>query len=173
MSDFRGETFPRGALLGGGGVLFFTMAMVFGTRAGLLPARPTAPEARTAAHVAVVATRELRFADRADGALLVYDTQTEAPALILAPGSNSGFIRGVMRGLMRERKLHEATREAPLTLTQWADGALTLRDEATGRIIELGSFGSTNRASFAQLLVSEVQRAERPAAGIAAKGGTA
>jgi putative photosynthetic complex assembly protein len=163
MSDFRGETFPRGALIGGAGVICFTMAMVFGTRAGLLPARPTAPEARTAAQVAVVAKRDLRFSDRADGALLIFDAAATEPAMVLKPGSNSGFIRGVMRGVMRERKLHEAPRDAALTLTQWADGALTLQDQATGRTIELGSFGSTNRASFAQLLVGKVQRAERPA----------
>lgn len=172
MTDFRGETFPRGALIGGGAVLVFTMALVFGTRAGVLPARPTAPEARAAAAVTAVASRELRFADRADGALLVFDKGADAPALVLEPGSNSGFIRGVMRGLMRERKLREAPRDAALTLTQWTDGALTLQDQATGRTIELGSFGSTNRASFAQLLADRAQRAERPAAA-AATGGAA
>jgi hypothetical protein len=54
---------------------------------------------------------------------------------------------------MRERTLHEAPRDGPVTVTQWADGALTLKDPSTGRILELGSFGHTNRESFAQLLV--------------------
>ncbi len=173
MSDFRGETFPRGALLGGAAVVGFTLLLVFGTRAGVLPAKPTAPEARAQAQVAVVASRELRFSDRADGALLIFDAGSDKPATVLEPGSNSGFIRGVMRGLMRERKLHEASRDATLTLTQWADGALTLRDEATGRVIELSSFGSGNRATFAGLLVGKVQRAERPAAKNIGAGGAA
>lgn len=152
MTDFRGETFPRGALWGGGGVVAVTLLLVFGTRGGVLPAAPTAPEARAAAHVRVVAARDLVFADRADGALVISDVSAGQPVMILEPGAPSGFIRGVLRGLMRERKLHEAPRLAPLTLTQWADGALTLKDDATGRVIELGSFGSTNRATFAELL---------------------
>jgi len=164
MSDFRGEKFPKSALWGAAGVLGITMTLVFGTRLGVLPARPTAPEIRAAAHVGVVAARDFRFADRADGALVVSAADTGDASLVLEPGSNSGFIRGVMRGLMRERKLHEAAKDAPLTLTQWADGALTLTDTATGRIIELGSFGHTNRAAFAQLLVpAPVQNAEVPA----------
>jgi putative photosynthetic complex assembly protein len=131
--------------------------MVFGTRLGALPARPTAPEARAATQVRVVAARDLVFADRADGALVIREVASGRPAMILEPGAPTGFIRGVLRGLMRERKLHEASRYAPLTLTQWADGALTLRDSATGRVIELGSFGSSNRATFAELLVKAME----------------
>lgn len=160
MSDFRGETFPKPALWGGAAMLGLTMALVFGTREGLLPARPTAPEQRLAARVAAASSRTLTFVDRADGALVITDVSTNRPAFIVQPGSESGFIRGVVRGLMRERRLREADRAAPLTLTQWQDGALTLTDTATGRVIELGSFGSSNRASFARLLVRPIERAQ-------------
>jgi hypothetical protein len=47
-----------------------------------------------------------------------------------------------------------------VTITQWADGALTLKDASTGRIVELGSFGHTNRAAFAQLLAPGVKVVE-------------
>ncbi len=153
MSDFRGEKFPRGALYGAAGMIGITIVVVFGIRFGVLPARPTAPELRSEHQVAIAVTRDFRFADRADGALVATDAKTNQVALVLEPGSNSGFIRGVMRGLMRERMLHEVPRDGAVSVTQWTDGALTLKDNSTGRIIELGSFGHTNRAAFAQLLV--------------------
>ena len=133
-----------------------TMALVFGMRFGIVERPETAPQHRVAAKVSVVAQRQFRFADRADGALVVTDATTNNIAMILEPGSNSGFIRGTMRGLMRERMLHEVDRKGPVTITQWADGALTLTDPSTGRIIELGSFGATNRAAYAALLAKPV-----------------
>ena len=36
--------------------------------------------------------------------------------------------------------------------TRWADGRLSLQDEATGRSIDLGAFGPTNAAVFAHLM---------------------
>jgi putative photosynthetic complex assembly protein len=171
MSDFRGQEFPRGALYGAGGLIATVILVVFGVRAGVLPGRETAPEQRAVQQVAVVAARDFRFADRADGALIATDARSGEVALVLEPGSNSGFIRGVMRGMMRERSLHKVAPDGPVTVTQWADGALTLKDPSTGRIIELGSFGATNRAAFAQLLApgKHVIAAE-PRSGIAGMG---
>ena len=153
MSDFKDEKFPAWVPWAAAALTGITMLVVFGTRAGILPARETAPQQRAENQVAIAVTRDFRFADRADGALVATDAKTGQVALILEPGSNSGFIRGVMRGLMRERQLHEVPRDGAVTVTQWANGALTLNDASTGRIIELGSFGPTNRAAFAQLLV--------------------
>jgi putative photosynthetic complex assembly protein len=170
MSDFGGQQFPRGALYGAGGIIGLTLLTVFGIRAGVLPGRDTAPQIRVEQQVAIVKARDFRFADRQDGALIATDAQSGDIALILEPGSNSGFIRGVMRGLMRERMLHKVARDGPVTVTQWADGALTLTDPSTGRILELGSFGHTNRASFAQLLVPGTHVVEsevKTAAGVA------
>jgi putative photosynthetic complex assembly protein len=72
---------------------------------------------------------------------------------------------------MRERSLHKVSYNGPVTVTQWANGALTLTDPSTGRVIELGSFGDTNRAAFAQLLQpgKHVIAAE-PRSGLAALG---
>ena len=160
MSDFAHEEFPQWVLGAAGGVVGITLLVVFGVRLGVLPARPTAPELRAEHHVGIVKSADFVFADRADGALIANDARTGKPALVLEPGSNSGFIRGVMRGLMRERQLHEVSRYGAVTITQWADGALTLKDPSTGRIIELGSFGHTNRAAFAQLLAPGVHVVE-------------
>ncbi len=152
MSDFKSEKFPVGVLYAAGGLVAITIIVVFSMQTGLLPKRETAPQARAERHVAIVSTRNFRFEDEKNGALEAIDSDTNTVALVLEPGSNSGFIRGVMRGMMRERMLKQAPRDAPVTVTQWADGALTLTDGSTGRIIELGSFGATNRASFAALL---------------------
>jgi putative photosynthetic complex assembly protein len=58
----------------------------------------------------------------------------------------------VLRGLARERRQHGIGAEPPFRLTLWANGALSLVDTATGRVIELDGFGQTNRAAFARLL---------------------
>lgn len=155
MSDFRHEKFPVGALYAAAGLVGISLVAVFSVRAGLIEARPTAPQVRAANKVAVVTEREFRFSDRKDGALVIADARTDVPVVILEPGSNTGFIRGVMRGLMRERVLKEVERGAPVRVTQWADGALTLTDLGTGRIIELGSFGPDNRRAFAAVLAGE------------------
>jgi putative photosynthetic complex assembly protein len=66
-----------------------------------------------------------------------------------------------MRGMARERRMNGIGPALPFELTQWANGALTLRDPATGRAIELGSFGATNRAAFARFLQPEAGAGSR------------
>ena len=153
MSDLTTERFPTSALYAAGALIMIAIVTVGGIRAGVLPAPETAPESRARRHVATAVSRDFRFEDRADGALLVSDVAAGKLVFIFQAGTNTGFIRGVMRGLMRERRLHEVPRTGAVTVTQWEDGALTLEDKTTGRILELGSFGQTNRAAFAQLLV--------------------
>lgn len=153
MSDFTTERFPKSALYAAGALIAVSIVTVGSIRLGILPASETAPQSRERRQVQAAVTRDFRFEDRADGALLVTDVAAGKLVFIFMPGSNTGFIRGVMRGLMRERRLHEVERSGAVTVTQWADGALTLEDKTTGRILELGSFGRTNRAAFAQLLV--------------------
>jgi len=94
----------------------------------------------------------LRFVDRTDGAVVIIDIKQGRAASVIEPGQQTGFIRGVMRGLARDRKMRGIGNGPPFTLTLWRDGELSLRDTATGRDIELTAFGSTNRAAFAALL---------------------
>lgn len=155
MSDFHNEEFPVGALYAAAGLIGISLIAVFSVRLGLVEGRPTAPEVRAANNVAVVQERDYRFSDREDGALVIADAASDEPVVILEPGSNTGFIRGVMRGLMRERTLKDAGRDSPVKITEWADGALTLTDLGTGRIIELGSFGPDNRRAFAAILAGQ------------------
>jgi putative photosynthetic complex assembly protein len=97
---------------------------------------------------------ELRFDDRTDGAITVYDTGLNKVVDVLAPGT-SGFVRNVMRSLARERRLDGQGRETPFRMTRWADGRLSIDDPATGRHIDLGAFGSMNTEAFARLMGAE------------------
>ena len=72
---------------------------------------------------------------------------------VLAPGTN-GFVRGVLRGLVRERRADRVGPQPPFRLTRWADGRLSLDDPSTGRHVDLEVFGPTNSGAFAQILLS-------------------
>jgi putative photosynthetic complex assembly protein len=110
-----------------------------------------APEQPVA--TAAIETRDLRFEDRADGAVLVYLGRTEQLVDTLEPGTN-GFVRGVLRGLARERRADRVGPTEPFRLTRWADGRLSLDDPATGRHVDLEVFGPTNAGAFADILQS-------------------
>lgn len=140
----HGETVPRGALLALGGLVLFTVLLVAGARlAGFDPgAGERAP---------VTSSRELGFEDLGGGRVRIYDWQSGTLILTLEPGTEN-FMRGVMRGFARERRSAMHGIETPFLLAQHSDGSLTIEDRATSRVIELGAFGPTNAAAFAQLL---------------------
>jgi len=139
-------SFPRGALYGAAALIAFAISA-----AGL--ARLGALTERTEARATALDSRDLRFDDRADGAVAIRDLASERIVQILPPGTN-GFVRGVLRGFARERKRADVGAAPPFRLTHWSDGRLTLEDPSTGRHIDLGSFGPTNAAAFAQLLAA-------------------
>ena len=109
----------------------------------------------------VVASRDLRFADRSDGAVVVTDARTEQVVDVLQ--GEQGFIRATMRGLARARHSDGIGAAAPFRLTAWSDGRLTLDDATNGRHLELQAFGSLNVAAFARLLRLEprIEQAEQ------------
>ena len=147
MSDpFHNKPFPRGLLTAVGTLMAVSiLAVSFGRFADVGTTR--VPEAM------LVESRDLHFADRADGAVVAFDSDVAAPVAVLAPGTN-GFARGVLRGLARERRRSDIGMEPPVRLTRWSDGRLTLEDPTTGRRIELGAFGPTNAAVFAELMTA-------------------
>jgi putative photosynthetic complex assembly protein len=142
--------FPREAVWGAAGLVLIALLGTVAVRAGLLPevANPQAMRAETRA--TVLQSRDLQFLD-VDGDVVVKDLSGVTVAVI-RPESEQGFVRGVMRGLARERRLKEASVETPFRLQLWSDNGLTLTDLATGRQIELGGFGETNRKAFAVML---------------------
>jgi len=142
---------PRGALLAAGGMVVASLLLVISVRVGLL--QPTQPAAaiRSEAGVALVAQRDLQFIDQPDGTIRIQDAADRALIDTLTTGED-GFIRGVMRSMARERRMHGGGADAPVRLSLWQDGGLTLLDPVTGRTVELNGFGPTNRAAFARLL---------------------
>jgi putative photosynthetic complex assembly protein len=145
MSDpFRNQPFPRGALLGVAALIGFALVAVAVAR--LADFRAGTPPVGSAAQ-----TRDLRFVDEPGGVVRVYDGEDGNPVATLEPGTGN-FIRGVLRGLARERRSHELGMDVPFRVARYPDGRLTLEDRATGRVIELKAFGATNAGAFARLL---------------------
>jgi putative photosynthetic complex assembly protein len=137
---------PRAALLGAGSLVVGSLLLVGVAR--LTGYRPAQPDA-----TAIVESRDLRFEDRADGAVLIYSAPADRLVDTLPPGTN-GFVRGVLRGLVRERRADRIGAEPPFRLTRWADGRLSLDDPSTGRHVDLEVFGPTNAGAFADILLA-------------------
>jgi putative photosynthetic complex assembly protein len=137
--------FPRGALLAVAALLAVTLVLAGASRLGIVGSQPLTVGTP-------VETRELRFADRADGGIDVTEASTNQLVFVVAAGTN-GFLRSVLRGFARERKSKAVGIEPPFRLTRWDNGRLSLEDPSTGRRSDdLAAFGQTNAAAFAQLL---------------------
>ncbi|WP_430910564.1 photosynthetic complex assembly protein PuhC [Methylobacterium sp. sgz302541] len=135
---------PSAALLGAGALLAFSVVAVGAARiggVGLTRMPETAPVARLA----------LTVADRPDGAILLEDSATGRPIDTVEPGSGN-FVRATLRGFAQARLRAGYTPEKPFLLTRYADGSLTLSDETTGRVVNLGAFGLENARGFAKIL---------------------
>jgi putative photosynthetic complex assembly protein len=92
---------------------------------------------------------QLSFEDRPDGSIAVIDYKTKKQ--IDAVEGEAGFIRGTLRGLAQERKRRGLDSGPPFELIYRTDGRLTLSDTATGRMVDLESFGPINAGTFFKL----------------------
>lgn len=136
------NTVPRLPLIGVGVMLAVILAGVVAvSQSGMVIRAPDAP---------AVTVRELRFEDRPDGSIAIFDGKTGAE--VDAVTGQAGFVRGTLRGLARERRARGLGPEQPFQLIGRADGRLTLSDPATGRTVDLESFGPANAGVFAQML---------------------
>lgn len=98
----------------------------------------------------LVAERDLRFADRDDGAVVVQAAKDGREIAVFT--GQQGFLRGTLRAFARTRHLSGLGPEQPFQLSRWSDGRLTMDDKATGQHVELMAFGPDNVAVFAPLL---------------------
>lgn len=149
MSNIDTEPFPRFALIA-------AAVLIAGSITAAAAARYTrvqGPDAGVTETVAPLAARDLTFFDMPNGSVEVRDAAGTQVLFVAEPGTN-GFIRGVMRGMARDRRSRGIGQAPAFRLAQWPDGRLSLQDLATGRQIELGAFGDSNRAAFAQLLAT-------------------
>ncbi len=139
---------PKPALLGIALLLGFTLLATIGGKEFDVGTVKN-PEA------AVAIVRELRFEDREDGALLVFESPENTLVYMIEPGTNSGFVRGVLRGFARERHRSGIGIEPPFLLSALVDGRMFLEDPETGRKVPLDGFGRTNAEAFARILAAK------------------
>lgn len=99
---------------------------------------------------AVVAERVLGFADAAGGAVTVTDARSGQVLAVMR--GEQGFLRGVLRGMARERRARDVPLQRPYVLSLREDGRLLLNDPETGQRIDLASFGPDNAAVFLRWL---------------------
>lgn len=158
MSHTHENMLPRGALTLAGGMVAIALVVTTAAKIGGVPPAASPVLLRAETGVAPLVSRDLRFLDEADGSVRIVDAATGQIAGIVPAGSKTGFIRGVMRGLARDRHMRGLGDGPPFRLTLWRDGELSLTDPATARAIELTAFGSTNRAAFAALLPAGASR---------------
>lgn len=144
------EKLPRGLLIGAGSLVLAALLLVCVAR--LTGYRPEEAPAST-----VIDRVDLRFEDRSDGGVLVYDVADDRLIYTIQPGTN-GFVRGVLRGLARERRADHIGVTPPFRLTRWANGRLSLDDPSTGRHVDLEVFGETNAGAFADILQAGVHK---------------
>lgn len=151
------QVIPRSVLWAAAAMIVLTI--VLGTvarRARLaeptLPARPP------------IAALNVSFQDRPDGALVMLDADSGRELAQVPPQSN-GFVRGVLRGMYRTRKLESMGRDGGFRLAREADGRLSLQDPRTGRLVYLESFGPSNTAAFADLLAAGQRAASGASSG--------
>jgi putative photosynthetic complex assembly protein len=142
----RQEKVPLPFLLGAGALVALTLGLI-----GV--ARLTGYGEAMVPEQEAVAMRDLRFEDRASGAVAVYAQPENRLVAEVEPGTN-GFLRGTLRALVRERRQRGIGDDVPFRLIRAADGSLMLGDPATGRRIVLGAFGPTNADAFAGLLTA-------------------
>ena len=151
---------PRGVIVGAGVLMLFTIIVAgVSHRAGYY--HVTTPP------TTAVASRDLLFADQRDGGVLVTDA-TSGKRVALVEPTTGGFMRGIMRGLVREHRLKEQATGTAFRLTHWADGRLSIADPTTGESFDLEAFGSTNELAFAKLLDDDETPAGARKAGKAA-----
>ncbi len=144
-------TVPRGALIGVAVVLLFTMAVTGATRLGLIPRTADPTASRAAGNVQAAQVRELRFADREDGAVVVSDAATGETVKIIGFGQG-GFFRATVRRMAKRRIAEGISAEPPFKLTLWDNGALSLSDPQTATEAEIYGFGADHTKVFAEML---------------------
>lgn len=104
----------------------------------------------------VLQSRNLQFVDVGNGNVEILDWD-DGSLIREIPAGEENFIRGVIRGLVRERKTNSIGQEAAFRLSQYDNGNLILEDPATQRVLVLEAFGITNKQAFQQLLDDQRQ----------------
>ena len=149
VSDLPNIVVPKKALIAIATLIGFAFVSVAVARIADVPTTPIplAP---------VAETQMVIFTDRSDGAVVATD-ENGTVLNVVAP-ETGGFVRGVLRSLVRRRNQLGLGEDAGgFALQRLTDGHITLSDPATGEHVDLGAFGPTNQAAFAAMMSPEAQ----------------
>lgn len=139
----RQASFPRWFVIG---TAVLMLTAIFG--AGL--ARFLGVGLSRVADSPVTGTVEIWIDEQRDGTALVRHAAT-GKTLEILPADGGGFVRGLVRGMFRQRLLGQQARTLPFQLSQREGPKYFLFDPATGTRMELDGFGPTNTQSIARL----------------------
>ena len=136
--------FPRGVLLGVGSLVLLTIGI-----AGMASKNHLGHVAMPPTYA--LSSIDLDFKDLPNGGVQVIDASDGRLVSTVEP-TTGGFLRGIMRGLVRDHRLAGQPKGTSFHLTQWADGRLSIEDPRTHESFDLEAFGSTNEQVFARFL---------------------
>ncbi|WP_242467333.1 photosynthetic complex assembly protein PuhC [Thiocapsa imhoffii] len=138
--------FPRGILIALAALIAFTVLAVGIARlSGFDPSQ----EPRSPATV----MRDVRFVDADNGFLQVYDFDTGELIEAIEPNED-GFLRGLLRTLLRERRLHQTDLDGPYRVSLRENGHFTIEDLSTDFYVDLRPFGRDNEAAIGRFVAS-------------------
>ncbi len=108
----------------------------------------TPPSPQSAASVS---STDLRFVDGPEGQIVVLHATTGSELARYNSGEAS-FLRGILRSLVRERRVRDLEPGGAFHLALLDNGSLVISDPETGYWMALEAFGIDNRRAFAELL---------------------
>lgn len=138
-------------LIGMAAVVLITVAMTMGVSFGYFDRQAIPEDIRALEGVQAIDSRTIKFADTADGSVLVTDGAT-GEELALYPQNSGGFVRATARALIYARQVRGIGPEVPFDLVSYDNGSMMLRDSQTGQTVELASFGSRTNEVYEDIL---------------------
>jgi putative photosynthetic complex assembly protein len=105
---------------------------------------------------------DIRFAEQANGGMLVLRHEDDAALAVLA-SDGGGFVRGIVRSLFRQRLLAGADKALPFQLVRRTDGKYFIADPVLDSRIALDGFGPSNTRAVAELLEAGLASKEKSA----------
>ena len=94
---------------------------------------------------------EITVLDLPDGAVGVFQTQTNAPLARFESGEGS-FVRTIFRSLVRDRRVRQVSAPPQFIIRGLSDGRVIVEDPSTGSQIDLDAFGHINAKQFRDML---------------------
>ena len=127
-------------------VLAMTLLWAWGVARDDVSYTPPPPQSAPA-----VSSIDLIFVDASEGQIVVLLATTGDELARYSAGEGS-FLRGILRSLVRERRVRHLDSGGAFHLALLDNGSLVISDPETGYWMALEAFGVDNRRAFAELL---------------------